>query len=160
LRRVHPVGHDEDVSSHGTILVVDDDDDTRRCVALVLESEGYEVHVASNGRIALDILLAGTLDPDLVLLDLMMPVMSGWDVLKAVEEVPRLAALPIAVFTAAGTPIEALTRPVVRKPIDLDLLLGLVEGYCRAGWVIEEPPSDLMPKRPGRSMAGAPRGTG
>jgi two-component system chemotaxis response regulator CheY len=136
------------VPSRGTILVVDDDDDTRQCVQTVLLGEGYEVAVARDGREALDLLLNGA-TPDLVLLDLMMPVMSGWDVLEAMSAKPDLSALPVVVFTAAGEPVTgapALGRPVLRKPIDLDLLLEMVDHFCAVGWVLDEPPSNLMPK--------------
>jgi CheY-like chemotaxis protein len=110
--------------------------------------EGYTVDAARNGREALDVLGTGV-SPDLVLLDLMMPVMSGWEVLEAVSKVPRLASLPIVVFTAAGEPAareRALGKPVLRKPIDLDLLLEMVGRFCAAGWALDEPPSDLLPK--------------
>lgn len=138
------------MATQGTILLVDDDDDTRNCVTSVLEGEGYDVLTARNGREALDV-LASHDAPDLVLLDLMMPVMSGWDVLDALEKAPRLAALPIVVFTAAGEPAaheSAIGRPVLRKPIDLDLLLDMVAKFCAAGWAMNEPPSDLLPKTP------------
>jgi CheY-like chemotaxis protein len=138
------------VESGSAILLVDDDDDTRNCVKAVLEAEGYEVLSARNGREALDVLDRHEA-PALILLDLMMPVMSGWDVLEAIDGVPRLRALPIVVFTAAGEPAareQALGRPVLRKPIDLDLLLEMVAKFCAAGWLVNEPPSDLLPKGP------------
>jgi CheY-like chemotaxis protein len=137
------------VRTLGTILLVDDDDDTRNCVRSVLEGDGYDVLTARNGREALDV-LARNVVPDLVLLDLMMPVMSGWDVLEAIETAPRLSALPIVVFTAAGEPIHerSIGRPVLRKPIDLDLLLDMVAKFCAAGRMGDEPPSDLLPKGP------------
>jgi CheY-like chemotaxis protein len=136
------------VAAHGTILVVDDDDDTRNCVHAVLQAEGYEVLAARNGREALQ-LLRGGLRPSLVLLDLMMPILSGWEVLEAIDGVPDLARVPVVVFTAAGEPVAReplLNRPILRKPIDLDLLLEMVGKLCAAGWMIDEPPSDLLPK--------------
>jgi CheY-like chemotaxis protein len=135
--------------ARGRILVVDDDDDTRKCVAAVLEGEGYAATMARNGREALDALQRGA-QPDLVLLDLMMPVMNGWDLLAAMERAPNLAALPVVLFTAAGDPIVQtdVKRPTLRKPIDLDLLLEVVEKVCAAGWLANEPPSDLLPKVP------------
>lgn len=130
------------------VLVVDDDEDTRSCVCTVLEEEGYIVASAKNGREALD-RLAAIDRPSLVLLDLMMPVMSGWDVLEAFKANPVLAGLPVVVFTAAGDSSvsdRGLKKPVLRKPIDLDLLLEMVNKICQTGWTIDEPPSDLMPK--------------
>jgi CheY-like chemotaxis protein len=136
--------------SRGNILVIDDDDDTRVCVVAVLEDDGYEVLGVSNGRDALEVLTGGYL-PDLVLLDLMMPIMSGWELLDELAKVPQLADLPVVVFTAAGDPVPRnarLTKPVVRKPIDIDLLLRLVSEYCEVSMGVDEPPSDLMPKIP------------
>jgi CheY-like chemotaxis protein len=134
--------------ARASILVVDDDDDTRSCLMAVLAEEGYEVHGASDGRDALR-LLNGPLEPALVLLDLMMPVMNGWDVLTELAKVPRLAALPVVVLTAAGDPasmVGKLAKPLVRKPIDLALLLELVNDYCEVALGLDEPPSDLLPK--------------
>ncbi len=77
----------------------------------------------------------------------MMPVMSGWELLDELAKVPRLAALPVIVFTAAGDPIRPKPRkPVIKKPIDIELLLGLVNEYCDLGTAGDEPPSDLLPK--------------
>jgi CheY-like chemotaxis protein len=132
------------------VLVVDDDDDTRTCVASVLQHEGYAVQEAHNGRDALTILRAGT-RPTLVLLDLMMPVLSGWDVLDEIGRVPALVDLPVVIFTAAGEAVaqeSVMGRPLLRKPIDLDLLLEMVRRFCAAGAMLDEPPSDLMPKAP------------
>ena len=131
-----------------SVLVVDDDEDTRSCVCTVLEEEGYVVASAKNGREALE-QLARIDRPSLVLLDLMMPVMSGWDVLEAFKASPMLAGLPVVVFTAAGDSSvsdRGLKKPVLRKPIDLDLLLEMVNKICQTGWSVDEPPSDLMPK--------------
>ena len=139
------------MSRRGEIFVIDDDDDTRSCVVAVLKEEGYRVRSSNNGREALD-LLETSEAPDLVLLDLMMPVMSGWEVLHEMARAPRLAALPVVVFTAAGTSLAgevALTKPVLRKPIDIDLLLEMVGTYCDAGYAGEEPPSDLLPRPTG-----------
>ncbi len=116
------------------VLVVDDDDDTRNCVCSVLEAEGFGVTSAKNGKEALE-LLSGSYRPNLLLLDLMMPVMSGWDVLEALKTRPELAAIPVVVFTAAGEPTVsdgALDRPVLRKPIDLDLLLEMINSMSDA----------------------------
>lgn len=132
----------------GNILVIDDDDDTRTCLMAVLEAEGYDVRGASNGLDGLAI-LRSAYTPDLVLLDLMMPVMSGWDLLEELKKVPKLTDLPVVVFTAAGDPLPKqaiLAKPIVRKPIEIDLLLRMVNDYCGLSLGLDEPPSDLMPK--------------
>jgi CheY-like chemotaxis protein len=136
------------VQSKPLVFVVDDDDDTRSCVCTVLEEEGYGVACAKNGADALE-QLRKMGRPNLILLDLMMPVMSGWDVLEELKLNPTLAALPVVVFTAAGESgvnDRGINKPVLRKPIDLDLLLEMVNKICEAGWSIHEPPSDLLPK--------------
>jgi CheY-like chemotaxis protein len=143
-----------------SILVVDDDDDTRSCLMAVLEDEGYEVQGSSDGRDALRI-LNGSFEPDLVLLDLMMPVMNGWDVLDELAKVPRLAVVPVVVLTAAGDPaslVGKVAKPIVRKPIDLDLLLQLVKDCCNLAVTLDKPPSDLLPKVTYRVGGGAKPG--
>ena len=134
----------------GPILIVEDDHDIAESMAELVRADGFDARVAENGEVALRKLREGP-RPSCILLDLMMPVMSGWDVLEALEKAPRLAALPIVVFTAAGEPAAhetAIGRPVLRKPIDLDLLLDMVAKFCAAGWIVNEPPSDLLPKAP------------
>ena len=130
------------------ILIVDDDEDIRDSLAECLELEGFTVATAANGAEGLARLREDA-TPSLVLLDLMMPVMSGWDVLEALKKNADLASIPVVVFTAAGEPTvtdRGLQRPVLRKPIDLDLLLEMITKICDAGWSIQAPPSDLLPK--------------
>lgn len=108
------------------VLVVDDDPDIRETLRDVIEAEGFTVVCASDGQKALDVLREG-LRPSLVVLDLMMPTMSGWELLAAVRAERALADLPVAVISASG----ARTAPpgatcALRKPIDLDTLIALV----------------------------------
>jgi CheY-like chemotaxis protein len=124
-------GHILAVTRGTAILVVDDDDDTRGSIAMVLRAEGYEVQGARNGREALDLLGADPL-PDLILLDLMMPVMNGWHLLESIAASKRLARLPVLVFTAAGDrAAQPIDRPFLRKPVDLERLLEAVDRLCR-----------------------------
>jgi CheY-like chemotaxis protein len=113
------------------ILVVDDDDAVREAVVETLEDESYSVRVARNGREALN-LLQGGLRPCLVLLDLMMPVMNGWEFAREFGQDPGLAEIPICVITAAGPnmPIPPEAIDVVRKPLELDKLLEVVQRHC------------------------------
>lgn len=108
------------------VLVVDDDPDIRDTLREVIEAEGYLVATAPNGRAALEALIEG-LRPSLIVLDLMMPAMSGWDVLSAIRGDRALADIPVAVISASGgrTPPPGATH-FLRKPIDLDHLLDVV----------------------------------
>ncbi len=110
------------------VMIVEDDRDTREMLGRFLELEGFDVHTAANGRQALDSLIAG--DPaSVILLDLMMPVMDGWQFRAAQINDPRVSHIPVVVVTAAGArekipPINA--DGWVSKPIDLDRLLATI----------------------------------
>ena len=108
------------------VLVVDDDPDIRETLREVIEAEGCEVITAAHGRAALDVLMTGVM-PSLIVLDLMMPTMSGWDVLAALRGDRALAEIPVAVISASGgrTPPLGATH-FLKKPIDLDDLLDVV----------------------------------
>ncbi len=86
-----------------TILVVEDNDDLRDEVALVLSAENYTVYSASDGRHALDVLEQADWRPDLIVSDIAMPRMDGYDFFVAVHEVPALRAVPFIFLTARGT---------------------------------------------------------
>jgi CheY-like chemotaxis protein len=106
-----------------SVLVVDDDDAIREVIAEVLRDEGYDVSSAGNGEQALRELRKSP-HPDLVLLDLMMPVMSGWELLELLQSNADLSGIPVVVVSAMTAPgvCEHLT-----KPIDLDRLLATVD---------------------------------
>jgi CheY-like chemotaxis protein len=113
------------------ILVVDDDGDTREMLREVLELDGYRVAAASNGREALERLRAG-LAPALVLLDIMMPVMSGAELLAELRRDPRFAHLPVVLVSAFGRlvePLAALAQGWLPKPIDFEQLMDLVGRF-------------------------------
>ncbi|WP_437680825.1 response regulator [Sorangium sp. So ce131] len=116
------------------ILIVDDDAAIRRTLGELLEEEGYAVASAANGREALDCLRD---DPTfaLVLLDLMMPVMDGFQFRAEQKSDPALASLPVVVMTARGGMDRAGfdAEAVVSKPFDLLLLMGAIERSCRGG---------------------------
>jgi CheY-like chemotaxis protein len=108
------------------ILVVDDETDGADMLAVLLELEGYSVETASDGRECMAKIAARL--PDLIVLDLMMPVMSGWDVLEALARDERLRGIPVIVCSAARA-AEAGARyghPCVSKPIELDTLRRIV----------------------------------
>jgi DNA-binding NtrC family response regulator len=111
-------------SSHSgtTLLVVDDDADVRDVLEEVLSDEGYDVICAENGQVALEYLHTSPA-PDAILLDLFMPVMSGWDFARHVRRYPGLASIPMVLITCSE-PYWGYPAPqVLRKPLDLDKLL-------------------------------------
>jgi two-component system chemotaxis response regulator CheY len=114
------------------VLVVDDDESIRNFVELALDTEGYHVASAHNGAVALDV--AGQQQPDLILLDMRMPVMDGWAFAHAYRSRPGPHA-PIVVITAAPDAgqraAEINADGYLGKPFDLDELLELVEHYLR-----------------------------
>jgi CheY-like chemotaxis protein len=109
------------------VLVVDDDPDILDALSEILEVEGYEVQRARNGREALQRLERGL--PDLVLLDLMMPVMDGWELIKALSQDDRLATLPVVVISALDQD-EQLGFRRIKKPFDIDELVKIVAEMC------------------------------
>jgi len=108
-----------------SILVVDDDPAIRDLVCDALDLEGYEARPARDGQAALD-LLAGW-RPDLILLDLNMPVMDGWTFCAHHQESPDLADIPIALMSAThnlrARPLPCAPVAIVTKPFDLDAML-------------------------------------
>jgi len=116
------------------ILVVDDDPDLRVALGEILTDAGYEVGSAADGRQALEILRAGP-KPDLILLDLMMPVMNGWQFLAQRAKEPAIAQIPVVAISAVGAfvqqvePIEAAA--FLRKPVALGDLLETVARFTR-----------------------------
>ncbi len=106
------------------VLVVDDDEAIRDVIAEVLREEGYHVTCAANGEQALPAPRADHSRPDLMLLDLMMPVLSGWEVLEELEADEQLSRVQVVVVSAmAGPP----SHDYLVKPIDLERLLAAVE---------------------------------
>lgn len=115
------------------VLVVEDDEDVSDAIAGALEDAGYVVSVAENGAVALEHLRAQAALPSLVLLDLMMPVMDGEELLHHLKEEPSLAEIPVVVLTAdasvAGAAERLGARAGVRKPISLSELLSVVSAH-------------------------------
>ena len=114
------------------ILVVDDEADTRELLSEVLAAQGYEVHVARDGRHAFQVLAhIGT--PELILLDYLMPVMNGSHFLARKRRNPRLRPIPVVLLSAWTRAWSATRRDAVEvlsKPLDLVRLLALVQRIC------------------------------
>ena len=123
-------GDQKDVATTRFVLIVDDDPDLLDVTSFVIENEGMAVETARNGEEALALLGTGRL-PALVLLDLMMPVMNGWEFLTAVANDPGLQELPVVVLTAAERAQIPGALEVLSKPMDLKELLRVVERYVR-----------------------------
>ena len=111
------------------ILVVEDDASIRGLVSEVLRDDGYEVSEASNGVEALE--AVGERRPDLIVLDLMMPVMDGWAFLDACQREELCKGTPVLVVSAyralPETAPQLGVRGCIAKPFDLDVVLGAVE---------------------------------
>ena len=110
------------------VLVVEDDGALRSAICSVLDDAGYGVQGARDGRDALE-LLRNESRPCLILLDLMMPRMNGWELDERMQADPRLATFPV-LFTSAFPPSFAPTSRFIAKPFDLDRLLAIVEEHC------------------------------
>ncbi len=120
------------------ILVVDDEDDILNFLELVLSEKGYEVVTASGGQEALT--RAQLERPDLVLLDIMMPQMDGWEVLKLLRVDEETAEIPVAMLSArteARDRVQGLQEGAIDyicKPFSLSELLGKIEAiFSQAG---------------------------
>ena len=120
-----------------TVLVVDDDDDTRAMIQDVLEDQGFSGTGAANGREAMDMLLGLETKPVLILLDLTMPEMDGWAFREAQQRVPRLAQIPVVLFSGhhdAARAAQSLNAvALMTKPLRLEGLVTLVEQLARRG---------------------------
>lgn len=116
------------------VLVVEDDRELREAVGTILQEEGCSVRAASNGAEALT-LLRGEAPPCIILLDLMMPVMNGWQFLEQRKSDARIEEIPVVVmsayldrpgFAAPHLPVQA----TLKKPLDLSRLLDSVNSHC------------------------------
>ena len=114
------------------ILIVEDDADTRETLRFLLESEGYAVLEAGHGKAALEWLATGC-RPCLILLDLMMPVMSGFEFLQVFRRDPAHDVTPVVVASAwSQEEADAVqgAQGFIRKPFDLHGLFEQVRRYC------------------------------
>ena len=125
-------GESTGVDTSNFVLTVDDDPDLLEVTSFVIEQEGMAVETARNGEEALAFLRTGR-RPSLVLLDLMMPVMNGWEFLNEVSKDPPLSQIPIVVLTAAEHVQVTGAVEVLSKPMDLVALIRVVERYLRGG---------------------------
>lgn len=106
------------------VLLVEDDVDLRQAIADVLRDEGCRTYVAADGEEALSILRV--LEPDLIVTDLMMPGMNGWDLCARVRADARLRSTPIAVLSAFTDVQPIAGTRMIRKPVDVHALVSLL----------------------------------
>ena len=119
------------VPSSRLVLVVDDDQDIRDALCELLVDEGYRAVPAKNGEDALKYLGSGEL-PSVILLDLMMPVVDGWEFRRRQQSDPRVRGIPVVVITAAGE-LRAQSIAVERvlaKPLQIEEVLDVLKKYA------------------------------
>jgi CheY-like chemotaxis protein len=123
--------------SGGHILLVQDDALTREAMALLLGAAGYAVVGAANGRDALDRLVEGE-RPWLILLDLEMPVMDGWEFRRRQQQVPALSTIPVVLVSSvgdlAGHAAALGAAGYFPKPVEFDGLLGALRALAQGRW--------------------------
>jgi len=118
--------------SHCPVLIVEDDADLRDMMAQLLSLEGYDAATVANGSEALQYLHGDIAKPHVILLDLMMPVMDGWEFRQRMKADPEIAKLPVIVLSALD-PSKARdvdAAAFLKKPLDFDRLLALVRQHC------------------------------
>jgi CheY-like chemotaxis protein len=114
------------------VLIIEDDPDLRETLAELLRLNGYSVQTAANGQDALQSLRGNDL-PRLILLDLMMPVMNGWEFRDALAKDPRLAQVPVVVLSGVDDTSEAADVRAdghLTKPVTLEAVLNAVQSHC------------------------------
>jgi CheY-like chemotaxis protein len=112
-----------------TVLLIEDEEDLREMMRDALELNGYSVVTAREGSEALDQLTRIGL-PCLILLDLLMPGMNGWDFFDRMRERPELASVPVIVHSSAADRAPKDVTRVLQKPLVLERLLSTVHEYC------------------------------
>jgi CheY-like chemotaxis protein len=126
-----PDGTTVRASRHCPVLIIEDDADLRDMMAQLLSLEGLDAVAVANGREALDYLRDGD-PPDVILLDLMMPVMDGWEFRRRQQADPAVSAVPVIVLSALdqARAADVNANAFLKKPLDFDRLLSLVRSYC------------------------------
>ena len=121
---------------HDYVLIVEDDPDMRESMESVLTYAGHAITAVADGREALTWLTGNRPPPCVIVLDLMMPGMNGFELRSRMQADPALATIPVVVLTGAGTLADRkgaeLQAEILRKPIDLRDLLVAIHRYCPA----------------------------
>ncbi len=128
----------ENMETKSHILVVDDEPDNQDLLRDELEVEGYQVTIAENGDLALDILRKYPTRFEVILLDIMMPVMDGWETLAEMKQLPAVALIPVIFQTALTgdkeqqTGLKMGSYDYLTKPLDLEVLFDVVGNAVKA----------------------------
>jgi len=122
---------DRDTSPASKVLLVEDDDELRDIVGDILEASGYEVIPGGNGKQAIDYLESCGEYPSVIVLDLMMPILSGWECLRAIKQDDRLSLIPVIVVTAVDRDRPSGAAAILKKPFSVDDLLRAVALFAR-----------------------------
>jgi two-component system, chemotaxis family, chemotaxis protein CheY len=112
-----------------TVLLVEDEEELRDMMREALELNGYRVVAAQDGQEALDA-IPSIEHLCMVLLDLMMPGMNGWDFFEKMRERPELASVPVVVHSSAPSRAPVGVTRVLQKPLQFDRLISVVHEYC------------------------------
>src|SRR5579884_4289721 len=124
----------ESIKAGPSVLVVEDNESIRAALLLLLEQAGFLAAGAANGEEALRRLRGGP-RPNLILLDLQMPVMDGWQFRRRQTQDPALAPIPVLVLSAdedlEQKAANLRAAGFLQKPVDFSTLLGLLRNYCR-----------------------------
>jgi CheY-like chemotaxis protein len=112
------------------VLVVDDDADVRAALAEILEIHGYVVASAANGKEALALLREAAARPAVIVLDVLMPEMDGWQFRAEQKKDPALAAIPVVVVSAMRNADGFDAAAVFHKPVNVDRLLAALDQIC------------------------------
>jgi CheY-like chemotaxis protein len=122
-------------SCDGLVMVVEDDADIREAITEILQDNEYASVAAANGREAIERLRAQSTRPCLILLDLMMPEMDGWEFRALQRRDSELSAIPVVVLTAHTNLPHVMkvlqVAACLEKPVSIDTLLTTVEHFCR-----------------------------
>jgi two-component system response regulator MprA len=116
------------VVSAGSVLIVDDDLDLRATMEAVLVDEGFSVTLAADGHEALA--AARAQRPCMILLDLSLPGMSGWEVVDALQTDAQVADVPVVVISGDRVRVRTPIVEALQKPVDLSRLVEVVEAHC------------------------------
>jgi CheY-like chemotaxis protein len=123
-------------STHAVVLLVEDDDDIREAIDDALTRRGFTTMAVAGGHEALAYLRGAAVMPRVILLDLTMPRMSGWEFMQVQADDPALAAIPVVALSAIGNleaqPLASRWAGILTKPVSVESLTAMVARFCTA----------------------------